>query len=88
MGEIHRSLQQSYARMLAQMLLAPKPGTPYDAQSLARAELVAVRDQARAATARRGLDLLTKAHLEALQAIADQALSARMVIPAPLARSL
>jgi hypothetical protein len=70
------------------MLLAPKPGTPYDAQSLARAELVAVRDQARAATARRGLDLLTKAHLEALQAIADQALSARMVIPAPLARSL
>jgi hypothetical protein len=88
MGEIHRSLQQWYARMLAQMLLAPKPGTPYDAQSLARAELVAVRDQARAATARRGLDLLTKAHLEALQAIADQALSARMVIPAPLARSL
>jgi hypothetical protein len=86
MGEVHRSLQQWYARMLAQMLLAPKPGTPYDAQSLARAELVAVRDNAREALGRRGLDLLTKAHLAALQAIADQALSARMAIPPPLSQ--
>jgi hypothetical protein len=84
MGEIHRSLQQWYARKLAQMLLAPKPGTPYDAQSLARAELLAVRDNARGALGRRRLDLLTKAHLGALQAVADQALSARMAIPPPL----
>ncbi len=84
MGEVHRSLQQWYARMLAQMLLAPRPGTPYDAQSLARAELVAVRDESRAARQRSGLDDLTKAHLAALEAVADQALSARMAIPPPL----
>jgi hypothetical protein len=84
MGEVHRSLQQWYARMLAQMLLAPKPGTPYDAQSLARAELVSVRAQSRAARQRAGLDELTSAHLAALESVADQALSARMAIPPPL----
>jgi hypothetical protein len=66
------------------MLLAPKPGTPYDAQSLARAELVSVRDETRAARQRKGLDDLTSAHLAALEAVADQALSARMAIPPPL----
>jgi len=80
-GEIHRNLQQWYARTLAQMLLAPKAGTPYDAQSLARLELVAVRDDAATALRRPGLDLLARAHLESLQAVANQALSARMVAP-------
>ena len=84
MGEVHRSLQQWYARMLAQMLLAPQPGTPYDAQSLARAELVSVRDETRAARRQSGLDDLTNAHLAALESVADQALSARMSIPPPL----
>jgi hypothetical protein len=83
MGEIHRSLQQWYARMLAQMLLAPKAGTPYDAQSLARFELVALRGEVRAARQRRGLDDLTNAHLAALESVADQALSARMSVPPP-----
>jgi Met-zincin/Domain of unknown function (DUF5117) len=84
MGEVHRNLQQWYARMLAQMLLAPKPGTPYDAQSLARAELVAVRDETRSARRQSGLDDLTNAHLAALESVADQALSARTAIPPPL----
>jgi hypothetical protein len=87
MGEVHRSLQQWYVRMLAQMLLAPQPGTPYDAQSLARAELVAVRDETRQARRQAGLDDLTSAHLAALEAVADQALSARMAIPPPLPAS-
>jgi hypothetical protein len=80
-GEIHRSLQQSYARMLAQIILAPKPGTPYDAQSLARAALVSLRGDIRAARTHRGLDSMTQAHLAALDAVADQALSARIVVP-------
>jgi hypothetical protein len=84
MGEVHRTLQQWYVRMLAQMLVAPKPGTPYDAQSLARAELVALRDQARATRQRSGFDDLTNAHLGALEAVADQALSARMAVPPPM----
>lgn len=87
MGEVHRSLQQWYVRMLAQMLLAPKPGMPYDAQSLARAELVAIRDEARAARQRSGFDDLTSAHLAALEAVADQALSARMTVPLPMPTS-
>ncbi|HEY1868055.1 MAG TPA: zinc-dependent metalloprotease [Candidatus Cybelea sp.] len=84
MGEVHRSLQQFYARMLAQMLLAPQPGTPYDAQSLARAQLIALRDDARAARHRSGLDPLTTAHVAALESVADQALTARMAIPPPM----
>jgi hypothetical protein len=81
-GPIHRSLQQWYARMLAQRLLAPLPGTPYDAQSLARAELVSLRADAKAARAKARLDAITRAHLDALGDVADQALSARTVIPA------
>jgi hypothetical protein len=75
-------LQQTYARMLAKMLLAPDPGTPFDAQSLARAELIALRDVSRRAAATRGHDALTNAHLVSLAAIADQALTARTVVPA------
>jgi hypothetical protein len=81
-GEIRRNLQQTYARMLAKMLLAPDPGTPFDAQSLARAELIALRDVSRRAAATRGHDALTNAHLVSLAAIADQALTARTVVPA------
>jgi Met-zincin len=83
MGEVHRSLQQYYARMLAAMLLAPKTGTPFDAQSLARAELVALRDDSRLARRRSGLDAMTSAHLASLESVADSALSARMAVPPP-----
>ncbi|MBD5654708.1 MAG: zinc-dependent metalloprotease, partial [Candidatus Eremiobacteraeota bacterium] len=80
--EIHRSLQQSYARMLAQMLLAPAPETPYDARSLARAELVALSADVAKARSRRDFDLLTRAHIAALGAVATDALTARTVVPA------
>jgi hypothetical protein len=81
-GEVRRSLQQWYARMLARMLLAPQPGTPYDAQSLARAEIVELRGTVRAALQHaHGMDTMTQAHLAALDAVADQALSARTVAP-------
>jgi len=79
--EIERSLQQWYARQLAEIVLTPKPGTPYDAQSLARAELVALRSDLRAARRMPGGDALAQAHLAALEVVADQALSARTVIP-------
>jgi len=81
-GPIHRSLQQWYAHQLAQMLLAPARGTPYDAQSLARAELETLRSDVAAARVKRGLDMMTRAHLEALAAVADQALTAHTVVPA------
>ncbi|MBV9646570.1 MAG: hypothetical protein JO043_03815 [Candidatus Eremiobacteraeota bacterium] len=80
-GAVHRSLQQWYARRLAELLLAPKPGTPYDAQSLARAELLSLRSDVRKAQMKPRLEALTRAHLQSLEAVANQALSARMVAP-------
>jgi hypothetical protein len=80
-GEIHRSLQQSYARLLANMILAPAPGTPFDAQSLARAELVNLSHDVSKARAHPNLDLLSRAHIDALAAVAQDALTARTVVP-------
>jgi hypothetical protein len=78
-NEIHRSVQQWYAHKLAQIILAPMPGTPFDAQSLARAELVDLQSELQSA---RAGDALTAAHLASLKAIVNQALDARIVLPA------
>jgi len=82
-NEIHRNLQQMYARTLVKLMLSPDPGTPYDAQSLARAELKALSHDVSLASSARGLDAMEQAHLAALKDIADQALSAKTVIAAP-----
>jgi len=79
-GEIHRNLQQTYARMLAQMVLHPAPGTPFDAQSLARAELKAMQSDIATALKSPRLDAVTRAHLESLNDLATQALDARQVL--------
>ena len=81
-GEVHRALQQWYARKLAQIWLAPAPRTPYDAQSLARAKLVELRHDVVSVLDRGGLDELTRAHLESLQDVVSRALDARLVVPA------
>jgi hypothetical protein len=82
-NEIHRSLQLSYARMLAQMLLAPATGTPDDARSLARAELTELSRDVAKARANRKLDPLTAAHVVSLGVVARDALTARTVVPVP-----
>lgn len=79
-GEIHRSLQQWYVRDLAHMVLAPETGTPYDAQSLARAGLVTLESEI-AHAQHSGGDAMTQAHLASLAAVVHQALSAGVVIP-------
>jgi len=81
-GEVHRALQQWYARKLAQIWLAPEPRTPYDAQSLARAKLVELRRDVASVLGRGSLDELTRAHLESLQDVVSRALDARVVVPA------
>ncbi len=81
-GEIHRTLQQWYARKLAQIVLTPAPGTPYDAQSLARADLVTLQGQISHAEHGGGLDAMTQAHLASLGQVVHQALSAGIVITA------
>jgi hypothetical protein len=78
-GVVRRNLQATYATLLGRMLTAPEPGTPSDAQALARAELVNLRHDATAGLSHGKLDALTSAHLELLRAIARQALSAHAV---------
>lgn len=77
---IHRNLQQSYARMLLRLVNSPLPGTPYDAQSLARAKLVSLTGDLEAAR-KRPLDEITRAHLDELQHVVNAGLEARTIIP-------
>lgn len=79
-GVIRRNLQVAYAKRLSDLWTSPAPGTPGDAQALAHLELGNLRQAV--GTALRGghLDELTRAHLEALDAIAGQALQAHAVI--------
>jgi hypothetical protein len=77
-GLVMRNLQSRYARRLAALWVKPMPGTPDDARALARMELVSLKHDADAASGRSGTDEMTRAHLDALAAIADQALSAQI----------
>lgn len=78
---IHRSLQQHYAAMLAGLLLSPQPGTPYDAQALARVQLTSLQHDLRGALGSSKLDAITRAHLEDLQIRVARTLDARTVVP-------
>ena len=75
--QLHRNLQQEYARMLAAMVLHPTPGTPYDAQSLARMELKSLKSDLGTALGSPNLDTVTKAHLGSLADLVTQTLDAR-----------
>lgn len=79
-GVVRRDLQMRYARRLATMWVSPALGTPSDAQALARLQLVYLERDTDAGLARRGLDEMTQAHLEALAAVARQALQAQATI--------
>lgn len=65
-GEIHRALQQWFARDLEEMVHKPADGTPYDAQSLAREQLIQLRAEVARARHTSNLDAMTRAHLDAL----------------------
>lgn len=79
--QVRRNLQQWYARMLVTMWLRPVAGTPYDAQSLAGAKLVALQSDLRYAIGHKGLDELTNAHLQNLNNVVSRALDTRNVVP-------
>ena len=73
---VRRNLQRRYALLLAHLSTAPPKGTPYDAQALARYELVDL--QARIAAAQRtSNDVQTRAHLAAMRADVTRALRPR-----------
>ena len=77
-GVVLRNLQTRYARRLAELWVKPASGTPGDARALARLELVSLQQSTRTALGRGGLDAMTAAQLQALEAIAQQALAAQV----------
>jgi uncharacterized protein DUF4953/uncharacterized protein DUF5117/uncharacterized protein DUF5118 len=79
-GVVLRNLQARYARRLGALWTSPAPGTPDDARALARLKLEDLRHDVHGALGRSGLDEVTRAHLEELDAIASQALSAQAVV--------
>ena len=79
-GVVMRNLQARYARRLGELWTSPASGTPDDARALARLDLEALRGDVHAAVGKSGLDELTRAHLEELDAIASQALNAQTVV--------
>jgi hypothetical protein len=79
-GVIRRNLQISYAKRLSDLWTSPKPGTPADAQALARLQLEDLHHVVALGLRSPHLNELTRAHLEALDAIANQALQAHAVI--------
>lgn len=83
-GVVLRNAQVNFAKRLAKLWTAPAAGTPPDAQALARLQLERLVGSTSGAL-RDSLDELTRAHLEALRALAQQALDARatMAPPAP-----
>ncbi len=82
-GVVRRNLQMRFTKRLAHIWTSPMPGTPPDAQALARLQLADLERDSVSALRRPGVDSLTRAHLEALRALAKQALDARAVIAPP-----
>jgi hypothetical protein len=80
-SSLHHNLQRSYARVLEHLAVAPDEGTPYDAQALARYELVAIENDVGRAKRSGGLDLETRAHLEALADEIHRSLHTKDVSP-------
>jgi hypothetical protein len=75
-GPVRRTLQTSFANGMANMWVVPAPGTPADAQALARMQLGYLQRNTTATLQRGHLDDVTRAHLEALNSIATEALNA------------
>jgi hypothetical protein len=80
---VHRTLQYKYAQLLAHIALRPDPGTPSDASALARHQLATLSSRITQTLNRGSLDEVTTANLEAVRGVANAALSAQVITPAP-----
>lgn len=78
---VRRNLQRNYAAMLSRLANQPMSGTPSDAQALARYQLNALHAQVQGALHKGNADLLTRAHLSALDNDVERALNAQTVLP-------
>ncbi len=79
---VRRNLQRNYAALLSELAAQPQPGTPQDAQALARYELAALHGQIQSSLRSNTLDLITKAHLASLDDDVQRTLHSQAVIPA------
>jgi hypothetical protein len=77
---IERNLQRSYTAMLSKLMNAPDPGTPADAQALARYELQSLHEAIGVALREGVPDVMTRAHLADMDADIERALQAHVVI--------
>ena len=82
-GVVRRNAQMNFAKRLARLWTSPAAGTPTDAQALARLQLEELSGYTARGLRRGRLDELTRAHLEALEALAKQALEARATMAPP-----
>lgn len=82
-GLLRRDLQRTYAARLSQLANKPLPGTPGDAQALARQSLRALGNAIVAALNGGVPDAMTRAHLEAMGDDVQRALTAHYEIPLP-----
>ncbi|MFQ5694424.1 MAG: zinc-dependent metalloprotease, partial [Terriglobia bacterium] len=73
-----RNLQRAHLNKLVQLILKPAAGTPEDAVTLARADLVELAKRIDRALSRGGLDYTNRAHLEETQARIRQTLDAQL----------
>jgi hypothetical protein len=78
---IRRNLQRDYAATLSRIANRPPPGTPPDAQALAAHQLGALHDTIASALRGGVPDLMTRAHLEAMESDVERAQNAHYVIP-------
>jgi hypothetical protein len=80
---VRRDLQRHYTALLSRLANAPEREAPPDAQALARYELEDLHDQIGAALRAGTGDLLTSAHLEAMNEDVERALSTHDIISIP-----
>jgi hypothetical protein len=77
-NSFRRNLQREHLRRLIQIVLRPEEGTPEDAVTLARADLVDLRGKIEKALSGGQLDGVNRAHLEETRARIQQALEAQV----------
>lgn len=76
---LRRNLQREHVRMTAQSVANPSPRTPADARALQREFAIDLLAKLRAASAKKGLSIENRAHLNESIALLDAALKAQVM---------
>ncbi len=82
MNSFRRNLQRGYTDRLIAFVVAPPPGAPEDARSLARWHLKRISGRIEAGLRGSGLDDITRAHLDETRARIERALNAEWSVGA------